>query len=241
MIPILLVGGALATIFVAWKTLKPAASQASGVPSPVYPVYSSSSYAPNPAPSGLVAAPGAGTIATGIGLSAASTGLNMYSQSQQQGDGGGGGGPSVATVALGGVAIAGAIFGALMAAHAARLKQATDENSAVNLGVQGFDRDLKSVTDAVNAKQITIAQALPLLVQIKANYWALVTPKIQPGRNGCQGGAGCPGGQTGGKGCVTGQCKCAGSIGAACSGTISRSCWFPSRIFCRSRLRAWPA
>ncbi len=214
MIPILIVGAAIATIFVAYKALTPGSAQATGVPTNQIPVIGSQ-YPQNPAPSGLVSGPGVGLVATGAGLTAASTGLSMYSQQQQQGDGGGGGGGAV-TAAVAGIGIVGAIAGALFAAHEQRLKQATDENSAVNLGVAGFDRDIASVGGAVNAKQITIVQALPLLATIKANYWALVAPHIQPGRNGCQSGAACPGGQVGGKGCTTGQCKCGGSIGGAC-------------------------
>jgi len=118
------------------------------------------------------------------------------------------------TGAAAGAAVAGigavvAIGAALYAAHLARVRQAKDENSAVNLGVQGFDSDLKQVNAAYNARQIDAASAISLVKQILANYWALVTPHIQPGRNGCGGGNGCPPWPASGNGC-------SGSIGAAC-------------------------
>lgn len=225
MIPLLLIGGAIATIFVGWKAYSSptiGASQTSGVPAATPTNWAVSGSGFNPAPTGPSAVPGFGVAATGIGLGVASTGLSMASQASQSGQGlfSAGSAIPIAGVAI---AAAGAIFGALMAAHAARMKQATDENSAVNIGIQGFDRDVKTVSDAVNAKQLTVAQGIQYLMQVKANYWALVTPKIQPGRNGCAGGANCPGGQIGkrsdaggGGGCMTGQCKCTGTIGAAC-------------------------
>lgn len=233
LLALLLLGGAAAAVTVYGAFKKSPAPAVSNLPGQPAPTYSPNYPSYNPAPSSLVAAPSMGTIEAGVGLTAASTGLNMYQQSQQRGDGGGGGGSATATAAIAGVAIVGAVFGALMAAHAQRVKQATDENSAVNLGVKGFDADVANIANAVNTKQITAGQAIQYILQAKANFWALCSPHIQPGRNGCQSGAACPGGQVGDKatapevwilgkgtgrptGCTTGQCACTGSIGAAC-------------------------
>src|SRR5882724_4222115 len=209
MIPILFGVAAIGTIIVAWKALRPAASQASGVPAPVADYSSNPGFNTNPAnrnPAPTAVLGDSGLVLAGAGLSMASTGLGVAS-SIGSASGAAWAAGSAIPIAGAAVAVAGVIFGVMMQAHAKRLKQATDENSAVNMGVKGFDTDLQAIASAVNARQITVAQALPLLAQVKTNYWAEVVPHIQPGRNGCQGGAGCPGGQTGGKGCVTGQCK----------------------------------
>jgi hypothetical protein len=117
------------------------------------------------------------------------------------------------TGAAAGAAVAGigavvAIGAALWAAHEQRKKQATNENAAVNVGVQGFDQDIRTVNQAYNSRQIDAPSAIQLVQQVLAQYWALVTPVIQPGRNGCSGGQACPP--------VTSTSPCSGSIGAAC-------------------------
>jgi len=102
---------------------------------------------------------------------------------------------------------------ALLGAHNARIKQARDENSAMNLGVQGVDKEMAVINNAYNAGQISAQDAINLLSQTMPHYWELVAPHIQPGRNGCnatQGGAAaCPPWPASGNGC-------SGSIGAAC-------------------------
>ena len=116
---------------------------------------------------------------------------------------------AAAGAAVAGIGAAVAIAAALYAAHVARTKQAKDENSAMNIGVQGYDSDMKQVNAAYNSRQIDANAAISLCKQILANYWALVTPHIQPGRNGCGGGGNCPPWPASGNGC-------SGSIGAAC-------------------------
>ena len=102
-----------------------------------------------------------------------------------------------------------AIAAAFLAAHAMRVKQATDENSAMNLGVSGVDHEMQAINQAYNARQIDAQGAIQLLQGVMAHYWALVNPHIQPGRNGCSGGSACPPWPASGSGCT-------GSIGAAC-------------------------
>jgi type II secretory pathway pseudopilin PulG len=118
------------------------------------------------------------------------------------------------TGAAAGAAVAGigavvAIAAALWAAHLQRQKQAKDENSAMNLGIVGFDHDIQMVNAAYNARRISASDAISLVRQLFNNYWALVTPHIQPGRNGCVGGSACPPWPAKGSGC-------SGNIGAAC-------------------------
>jgi hypothetical protein len=115
---------------------------------------------------------------------------------------------AAAGAAIAGIGAVVAIGAALWLAHEQRVKQAKDENSAVNLGVTGLDADLRTVNQAYNARQLDPQSAIQLLNQIMQHYWALVTPHIQPGRNGCAGGNGCPP--------VTSSNPCSGSIGAAC-------------------------
>ena len=123
-------------------------------------------------------------------------------------------GPVGAAVAVGIGLVAG-----LLAAHALRAKQAKNENSAVNIGIQGFDADLKQIQQAFNSGQVDLNTAIQAAQIALSNYWQLVTPHIQPGRNGCAGGSGCPG-----QNVPVNYCQ--GSIGAACCvgcGSISRS------------------
>ncbi|HTD18617.1 MAG TPA: hypothetical protein VK667_03705 [Ktedonobacteraceae bacterium] len=116
-------------------------------------------------------------------------------------------GAAAGAITAGAAAVIGIAAG-LMAAHAQRKQQATDENSAMNNGVQQYDIDVKTINTAYQNGQITKPQVIQLVQQATANYWALVSPKIQPQRNGCNSGNNCP------------QCRpstyCSGSIGAAC-------------------------
>ena len=113
---------------------------------------------------------------------------------------------AAAGAALAGVGVAAGIFAALWSAHLKRASQAKDENSAMNAGVQGWDADIRTINQAYNAHQIDHATAIKAIQQEMYQYWQLVTPHIQPGRNGCQGGAYCP----------PGVAHCSGSYGAAC-------------------------
>lgn len=114
---------------------------------------------------------------------------------------------AAAGAAVAGIGAAVAIAAALYMAHLQRVKQAKDENSAMNLGVQGVDSEMKQINAAYNSHQISAADTLNLLSQVMQHYWQLVGPHIQPGRNGCSTGAACPPWHTN---------ACSGSIGAAC-------------------------
>jgi hypothetical protein len=109
--------------------------------------------------------------------------------------------PVVGTI-IGAVA---AITAALLAAHEQRKKQATDENSAMNLGVAGYDKGMRMINAAYNNRSIDTPSAIQLLQTIMPMYWQEVNAHIQPGRNGCYGGANCPAWH-----------GCNGDIGAAC-------------------------
>lgn len=118
-----------------------------------------------------------------------------------------------------GVAVAIGLVAGLLAAHAQRMKQAKDENSSVNIGIQGFDADLKQIQQAFDSGQADLSTAIQGAQVALQSFWAITTPHIQPGRNGCAGGAGCPG-----QAVPVNYCQ--GSIGAACCvgcGSIARS------------------
>jgi hypothetical protein len=146
-------------------------------------------YASNAA--GSAVSIGAATLASPTILKALSVGANVV--------------PIVGQV----VSALAAITAALLSAHNARIKQARDENSAMNLGVQGYDQGLATINNYFVTRQITAVEAIQLVQTVMANYWAEVNPHIQPGRNGCAGGALCPPAKAGVN-------PCTGSIGAAC-------------------------
>jgi len=106
------------------------------------------------------------------------------------------------------VAVGIGLIAGLMAAHALRAKQAKDENSAVNIGVNGFDADLKSIQQALASGQVDVATAIQGAQVALQNFWQLVGAHIQPGRNGCSSGSACPASAPAN--------YCSGSIGAAC-------------------------
>lgn len=81
------------------------------------------------------------------------------------------------------------IGGALFAASKKRAAEAHDENGAATLGVQHFDEGLSQIMQAANSGQISASEASQLLDQLMPQYWEIVGPHIQPGRNGCQTGA----------------------------------------------------
>jgi len=128
------------------------------------------------------------------------------------------GSAAATTVPIVGAAVA-AIAAILLAASKKRAQQATSENSAVAQGVPGWDSAIAQIVAAFNTGSIDSEQAITLLSSALQNYWNEVTPQIQPGRNGCNGGASCP--------AVTGTVSsqntneggnsyCTGNIGAAC-------------------------
>jgi len=104
------------------------------------------------------------------------------------------------------------IIAGLLGKHALRAKQARNENSAVNIGVSGFDSDLKQIQQAFKSGQISAQDAIQAIEQTAMpGYWTVVTPQIQPGRNGCNSGASCPPDTS-----AQGVQPCHGNIGAAC-------------------------
>ena len=137
---------------------------------------------------------------------------------------------TVGSIALAGVGVAVTIFAVLWSAHEKRVKQAKDENSAVNIGVAGFDQDIRAINAAYQAQQIGVNDAIKALQQAMQQYWLLVFPHLQPGRNGCgvtaQGTANC--GNAGGSYAN----YCSGSIGAACCvgcQALARSLYYPGQ------------
>ena len=107
-------------------------------------------------------------------------------------------------------AVVGLISG-LLAGHELRAKQARNENSAVNIGVSGFDSDLRKVQSTFKSGQISSADVLQAAQTVMQGYWTVVVPQIQPGRNGCSSGASCNNYSY-----PAGTQPCKGDIGAAC-------------------------
>ena len=99
-------------------------------------------------------------------------------------------GSSLATAIpiIGGVVSA--IAGSLLAAHEQRKAQATSENDAVDRFIPAWDQALTQIVNNYNSGALTATQAITLLDSLWPQYWAEVTPHIQPQRNGCNGGAG---------------------------------------------------
>jgi len=110
-------------------------------------------------------------------------------------------------------AVANALTSAFAAASKRRAQQATSENQAVANAFPGWDQSMLSIQTAYNNGTISLQQALGLVDLAWSNYWQEVTPQIQPGRNGCQGGA-IPKAQADSQ--FPGMRQCSGSWGAAC-------------------------
>lgn len=98
------------------------------------------------------------------------------------------------------VAIASLIAGGLLAASAKRAQQARTENAATNSGVAHFDDAVTQIFNALNAGQIGPNDAITLFAPVYQQYWSIVSPQIQPGRNGCKNGSAIPQMQGGGVG-----------------------------------------
>lgn len=105
-------------------------------------------------------------------------------------------------------AVVGIIAG-LLAGHELRAKQAKNENSAVNIAVNGFDSDVRQIQQAFASGQIDASGVLQAVATVMPGYWTVVTPQLQPGRNGCNSGSSCPVE-------TPGKQPCVGSIGAGC-------------------------
>ena len=113
-----------------------------------------------------------------------------------------------------------ALTSVLLQASAARAKAAINENSAVAKGVPGWDQAIAQIVAAYNAGNLSVAQCQQLLTLALANYWSEVTPQIQSGRNGCNGGASCPASANPSSSVAYATTAnsnyCSGNIGAAC-------------------------
>lgn len=64
----------------------------------------------------------------------------------------------------------------LLAAHDKRVKQAKDENEAMNNAVTSFDSDLKQVFDAVNRGAMTPDDGVTALTAMHDAFWSYVKP-----------------------------------------------------------------
>jgi hypothetical protein len=172
--PPLLIVGAIGLVVLGAYLLAPAPASATASlpqrPEPMTPrgnnqgVFSVPSQAPN----------ATAAMAGGAALSAAQGGVSTAQTS----------GAAVGAASAG-LAFVTAIGSALMDAHNKRFAQAVDENSAVKVATTGFDSDLHAINAAYNAGQINRPQAIQLIQTLQNNYWAICTPHIQTGRNGC--------------------------------------------------------
>lgn len=84
------------------------------------------------------------------------------------------------------------LLGSLLGGMAKRKAQATNENQAENVAVQGWDSDLAAIASAYNNGTVNAAEAQQAVMQAWQNFWNVVTPHIQPNRNGCNSGSNCP-------------------------------------------------
>jgi hypothetical protein len=106
-----------------------------------------------------------------------------------------------------------AIFGGM----AQRAAEARNENVALQSCIVALDQGLAKLNEAYNAGQISENDCAAEVNSIWQWYWQIMTPNIQPNRDGCNSGSGCPGSATqyaGSNGEPNGYCK--GNIGATC-------------------------
>jgi hypothetical protein len=117
-------------------------------------------------------------------------------------------------------AVATALTRTFAAASAKRAQQATDENTAVAQAVPGWDSAVTQTVNAYNNGSVSAGQVAQMLAAIMSNYWSEVSPKIQPGRNGCANGASCPSSanmmSSTELATTASRTYCSGSIGAVC-------------------------
>lgn len=79
----------------------------------------------------------------------------------------------------------------LLAAHSARVKGATDENSGLNNIIPAITADIQGINAAYNAGQINDSQAIAALQTVYQNYWNYMTqfrgkPGVAGGASNCQ-------------------------------------------------------
>lgn len=80
------------------------------------------------------------------------------------------------------IGIAGDLLGGLFGAHAARAQGATNENSAVNELVKGYDQAMRTIFDQANSGQMTANDAINAVESLMPQYWqALARFQTAPG------------------------------------------------------------
>lgn len=128
----------------------------------------------------LTSGAAAGTAAAAAGTSAGTSGAGTAAGA------GAAGGAGIATAAItAGVGAVVTIFAILWGKHKQREAQAKNENQAMNIGVAGFDQDIRLINSDYLAHKIDPQTAIAAIQQALAQFAALCAPKIQPDRNGC--------------------------------------------------------
>jgi len=134
-----------------------------------------------------LAAPGTSIVNTnGYSLAAQATGTGLQAAGQFAANAGG----AVASVAGAAIPIIGSLVApifSLLAAHSARVKGATNENTALNEIIPAVTADVKGINQAYNAGQISASQAIAALQQVYGNYWSYMSQ--YSGKPGVAGGA----------------------------------------------------
>lgn len=129
----------------------------------------------------------------------------------------------MATAAVAAVNAGLQIITSLFHASQERAQEAASENEAVaEVLQQSVYPSMAQIAAAYNAGDATQSQALSYIDEVKNLFWQQVTPKIQPGRNGCSSGTNCPSSN----GTIP-QGYCSGNIGAACC----LGCWTIEKIW----------
>lgn len=136
-----------------------------------------------------------------------------------------------------GVGVLVGIIAGLWAAHAARVKGATQENQAINSAVATWDAGMKAIFNAANstdpATNISGAQAAAQVQSLWSQFWAQMGPYLHaPGvADSSQGGVNC------GSTSLNPQGPCAGTPGghvcdASCTATCCVACQdlYPSML-----------
>jgi hypothetical protein len=119
--------------------------------------------------------------------------------------------------------IFGALLGGILAAHAARVAGAKNENAALNSLVPQIQADIQQIAAAYNSGQITPDQAIQALQTVQQSFWSTMAPfEKNPGQAGGPGTCTSTGTQKGAAGTpMTSTVKCDKSHTAStCVGCI---------------------
>jgi hypothetical protein len=154
----------------------------------------------------------------------------LQSSTQSSDSGQASAGAQAGIAALG---IIGSVVGGLLAAHTARVKGATAENSGIDAIVPAFDKDMLEINAAYKSGSISGGMAVTYLSQVHDQYWQYMSSFN--GHPGVQMRA-CPPGQVGGPmgkgGCTSGQPICDKGCTAGCcvgcsaiNGSIANAIW----------------